>query len=72
MRTITHSSPLDSVQKPFTKKQLALWLGCSERFIEKEVAAGRLRRIILGTHRVRFLPQHVNEWLEAHASEEKP
>jgi hypothetical protein len=66
MRTINDSPPLDSSSlKPFTKKQLALWLGCSERFIETEVAAGRLRRVFLGTHRVRFLPGHVYEWLEA-------
>jgi hypothetical protein len=44
---------------------LAAWVGTSERFIEKEVAAGRLRRVVLGTHRVRFLVKDVNDWLGA-------
>jgi excisionase family DNA binding protein len=68
MRTINDYLPLDPSQRPFTKRTLAAWLGTSERFIEKEVAAGRLRKTVLGTHRVRFLVQHVNEWLEAHVS----
>jgi len=70
MRTISTPYPLDPSQKPFTKKTLAAWVGTSERFIEKEVAAGRLRRIVLGTHRIRFLVRDVNDWLEARASEE--
>ena len=54
--------------KPFTKKELANWLGCSERFLENEVNAGRLRKVNLGTYRVRFLPKDVNAWLEAGGS----
>jgi excisionase family DNA binding protein len=69
MRSGTDSPPLDpALLKPFSKKQLAQWLGCSERFIETEVNSGRLRRVLLGTNRVRFLPKHVNEWLEASAA----
>lgn len=50
--------------KPLLKKELAEWLGCSERFLETEVKAGRLRKVILGANRVRFLPRDVNAWLE--------
>ena len=54
--------------RPLSKKELAEWLNCSERFLETEVAAGRLKKILLGTNRVRFLPRHVNEWLEGGGS----
>ena len=54
--------------RPLSKKELAEWLNCSERFLESEVAAGRLRKIFLGAHRVRFLPKDINQWLEAGGS----
>jgi excisionase family DNA binding protein len=54
--------------KPLSKKELAEWLGCSERFLEVEVKAGRLRKVILGANRVRFLPRDVNAWLEKGSS----
>jgi excisionase family DNA binding protein len=62
------SPPFPPLIRPLTKKELAEFLVCSERFIETEVVAGRLRKIILGTNRVRFLPKDVNAWLEKGAS----
>lgn len=57
--------------KPLSKKELGEWLSCSERFLELEVKAGRLRKVQMGAHRVRFLPKDVNEWLEAGGSTAK-
>jgi excisionase family DNA binding protein len=54
--------------RPLSKKELADWLQCSERFLELEVSAGRLRKVTLGVNRVRFLPRDVNQWLEAGGS----
>jgi excisionase family DNA binding protein len=50
--------------RPYSKTELAEFLNCSERFLEREVAAGRLRKIILGGSKVRFLPRDINVWLE--------
>jgi excisionase family DNA binding protein len=57
--------------KPLTKKELSDWLNCSERFLELEVNAGRLRKVTMGVNRVRFLPRDVNDWLEAGGSTAK-
>jgi hypothetical protein len=57
--------------KPLTKKELSDWLNCSERFIELEVNAGRLRKVTIGVNRVRFLPRDINSWLEAGGSSAK-
>ena len=54
--------------RPLTKKELSDWLNCSERFLELEVNAGRLKKVTLGVNRVRFLPRDVNDWLEAGGS----
>jgi hypothetical protein len=54
--------------RPLTKKELSDWLNCSERFLELEVNAGRLKKVTLGANRVRFLPRDVNDWLEAGGS----
>ena len=58
--------------KPLTKKELSDWLNCSERFLELEVNAGRLRKVTIGVNRVRFLPRDINAWLEAGGSSAKP
>lgn len=57
--------------RPLTKKELSDWLNCSERFLELEVNAGRLRKVTLGVNRVRFLPRDINAWLEAGGSTTK-
>lgn len=58
--------------RPLSKKELADWLQCSERFLELEVSAGRLKKITIGVNRVRFLPRDINAWLEAGGSSAKP
>ena len=49
--------------RPFTKEQLAEWVGVTPRFIEMEVKRGALRAVILGKRTVRFLPRDINLWL---------
>jgi hypothetical protein len=54
--------------KPLTKTGLATHLECSERYLEEEVRAGRLRCIRLSSRAVRFLPKDIEAWLSAKAS----
>jgi hypothetical protein len=49
--------------RPFTKEQLAEWVGTTPRFIETEVKRGALRAVIIGKRTVRFLPRDVDLWL---------
>jgi hypothetical protein len=50
--------------KPKKKSDLAEWLGCSERFIDEEVALGRLPARRLTVRLTVFLPHDVECWLE--------
>ena len=51
--------------KPLTKRELAGFLGISERFIELEVNRGRLRAVRLSNRLLRFRPIDVERWMEA-------
>ncbi len=51
--------------KPLTKRELAGFLGISERFIELEVNRGRLRAVRLSNRLLRFRPIDVERWLES-------
>jgi excisionase family DNA binding protein len=51
------------------KSELAAFLDVSERFLETEVAAGRLRAIKLSTRALRFMPKDVEAWLNSKATE---
>ena len=54
--------------RPVTKKELSQWANCSPRFIEIEVAHGRLRAVRLGNRFVRFLPRDIERWLDSKAT----
>lgn len=53
------------VTRPLSKFELAEFVDVSERFIEKEVKAGRLTASILGKSTLRFLPGDVESRLKA-------
>jgi hypothetical protein len=53
---------------PWTKKELSDWCNCTKRFLELEVAAGRLRAVKLGTRAVRFLPRDIERWINSQAT----
>ena len=58
--------PLTSLGgRPWTKKELCEWANCSPRFIEIEVAHGRLRAVRLGNKFVRFLPRDIERWTDS-------
>jgi excisionase family DNA binding protein len=51
-------------QQPLDKKELAKFLKVSSRFIELEMARGRLRAIKFSNRCVRFTPSDVQRWLD--------
>jgi excisionase family DNA binding protein len=51
--------------KPLTKRELADFLGVSERFLELEVNRGRLRAVRLSHRLLRFRQIDVERWLES-------
>jgi hypothetical protein len=54
-------------KKPLTPGELCALVSVSKRFLQYEVSAGRLKRTVLGTHVVRFLPRDIAIWLEGKA-----
>jgi hypothetical protein len=56
---------LPTLTRPVSKTELSTWLDVSERFLELEVRAGRLRALKLGARALRFLPNDVQAWLES-------
>jgi predicted DNA-binding transcriptional regulator AlpA len=51
----------------FDKSQLRQLLGCSSKFIESEVSAGRLRALRLSPKMIRFTMSDVTAWLASKA-----
>jgi excisionase family DNA binding protein len=51
--------------RPLTKRELAGFLGISERFIELEVNRGRLRAVRFSNRLLRFRPIDVERWMES-------
>jgi excisionase family DNA binding protein len=49
---------------PMKVAELATWLGVSRRFIECQVAHGKLRVRRLSARCVRILPNDLRDWLE--------
>jgi len=58
--------------RPMSKTELAAYVDVSERFLENEVKAGRLRAIKLSTRALRFMPKDVESWLNSKATEGAP
>jgi hypothetical protein len=54
--------------RPKKKSDLAEWLGCSERFLDEEVALGRLHARKLNVRLTLFLPADVEAWLDSKKS----
>lgn len=51
--------------KPLTKRELAGFLGVSERFLEMEINRGRLRAVRLSNRLLRFRQIDVERWMES-------
>jgi excisionase family DNA binding protein len=51
--------------RPLTKRELARFLGISERFIELEVNRGHLRAVRFSNRLLRFRPVDVERWMES-------
>ena len=58
-------SPWKQSSKPLTKRELAGFLGVSERFLELEINRGRLRAVRLSNRLLRFRPMDVERWMES-------
>jgi hypothetical protein len=58
--------------RSLTKAELAVFVPCSERFLELEVQAGRLKCMRLGKRVVRFSPQAIAEWMDGAQSPPQP
>ena len=56
------------IQRPLSKTELAIFLDLSERFLELEVQAGRLRAVKLGARALRFLPKDIQNWMDRNAT----
>lgn len=54
-------------ERPLSKTELATWLDVSERFLEIEIAEGRLRAVRLG-RKVRFKPKDIERWMDRNAT----
>jgi excisionase family DNA binding protein len=61
----TEESPWKQSSKPLTKRELAGFLGVSERFLELEINRGRLRAVRLSNRLLRFRPMDVERWMES-------
>jgi hypothetical protein len=56
------------IARPLSKTELAIFLDLSERFLELEVQAGRLRAVKLGARALRFLPKDIQNWMDRNAT----
>jgi excisionase family DNA binding protein len=54
--------------KPLTKAELATFLGVSERFIELEMARGRLTAVRFSPRLVRFRKVDVDLWMSLNST----
>ncbi len=53
--------------KPISKKELVAWLGCSSKYVEAEVKAGKLRIHRMSRRMVRFSPSDIEAWMASKA-----
>jgi excisionase family DNA binding protein len=61
------SPPIHGRASPLSKSQLCEWLHCSPKFVEAEVARGRLRPHKLSHRLVRFSWDEIDRWLASKA-----
>jgi hypothetical protein len=61
------SPPIHGRASPLSKSQLCEWLHCSPKFVEAEVARGRLRPHKLSHRLVRFSWNEIDRWLASKA-----
>jgi excisionase family DNA binding protein len=67
-RSLTNNTEAPAARqpgRPLTKRELAMFLGITERFIELEVNRGRLRAVRLSNRLLRFRPIDVERWMES-------
>jgi len=67
-RSLTNNTEVPAARqagRPLTKRELAGFLGISERFIELEVNRGRLRAVRFSNRLLRFRPIDVERWMES-------
>jgi len=63
-------SVIDVPARPLTIAELCEWLGVSRRYVEGQVAKGRLRVRKISSRLVRVMPSDVVRWLDQSATEE--
>jgi excisionase family DNA binding protein len=59
------AQPTSIQDQPLTKRELARFLGISERFVELEVSRGRLQAVKLSDRLLRFRPIDVERWMKS-------
>lgn len=67
---LTSPSALDVPPRPLTIAELGEWLGVSRRYIEGQVARGKLRVRKISSRLVRVMPSDVAQWLDNAATSE--
>ena len=60
-------SNIPSPSMAYRLPEVARMVGCSKRFLEKQIAAGYLRCLRLSTRCVRIRPQDLENYLESRA-----
>jgi hypothetical protein len=65
--TLILSPPVHGRASPLSKSELCEWLHCSPKFVEAEVAKGRLRPHKLSHRMVRFTWDEIDRWLASKA-----
>lgn len=60
------------VVRPLTKAEAAKALRCSERTVQRRVAAGELESIRDSAKRLLFLPEFITDYLERHTTPAAP
>jgi excisionase family DNA binding protein len=62
-------SVIDVPSRPLTIAELCEWLGVSRRYVEGQVATGKLRVRKISSRLVRVMPSDAARWLDRAATE---
>jgi hypothetical protein len=61
--------PVLEAKRPITKAELAAWGGWTTRYLDMEIAKGRLVKTWSGKA-TRFMPDDIRDWIERRKSSE--
>jgi len=56
------------LSRPHSLEEVAQWLGCTVKFLRKEIGSGHLRARKLGKRFIRIMPSDLKMWLDEAAT----